>query len=81
MSNFAFLQTYWPDFAKTMEFALPSDFKKRFFRFFKPLDNLFREFFDFLSGIFTADGAFPDKADAPALLHTVCRRSCSGSQP
>ena len=47
---------------------LASDFKKCFFSFFKPLDYLIGNFFYLLTGVFTANGTFPDEANPPALL-------------
>jgi len=47
---------------------LTFDFKKCFFGFFKPLNNLFSNFFDFQLGIFAANSAFPDKAYTPAFV-------------
>lgn len=50
---------------------LTSNFKEGFFWIFKPLDNLFSNFFDFLSGVFTSNRTFPYKANTPALFLVI----------
>ena len=55
---------------------LASNFKECFFRLFKPLDNLLGNFFNLLTGVFTANCTFPDKAYTPALFLIVFKVFC-----
>lgn len=50
---------------------LTSNFKEGLFWILKPLDNLFGNFFYFLTGVFTTNSTFPYKAYPPALLLIV----------
>ena len=50
---------------------LTSDFKECFFWIFKPLDNLLGYFLNLLTGVFTTNSTFPNKASPPALLLIV----------
>lgn len=50
---------------------LTSNFKEGLFWILKPLDNLFSNFFYFLTEVFTTNSTFPYKAYPPALLLIV----------
>lgn len=47
---------------------LASNFKEGLFWILKPLDNLFCNFFYFLTGVFTTNSTFPNETNPPALF-------------